>query len=103
MEKLDLMEDQYDIPMTFDEDQVPSMPFVPGQDIGAWGEGVTVYGVARGHRREHTALLLMADMFGFASEEEMEDTKAYLWNHGQYQLEQVGERVSVFGLFSAAE
>ena len=33
----------------------------------------------------------MADMFGFASKEEMEDTKAYLLSHGQYQLGQVGE------------
>ena len=31
----------------------------------------------------------MADMYGFASEEEMEDTKAYLQSHGRYQLEQV--------------
>ena len=31
----------------------------------------------------------MADMFGFASEEEMEDTKCYLWSHGNYQLGQV--------------
>ena len=97
------MEEQYYIPMTFNEDQVPSVPFVPGQDIGAWGEGVTVYGAARGHRRESKNPLLMADMFGFASEEEMEDTKAYLWSHSRYQLEQVGERVSVLGLFSAAE
>ena len=97
------MEDQYDIPRTFDEDWVLSVPFVPGQDIGAWCEGVTVYGATRGHRRECKTPLLMADMFGFASKEEMEDTKAYLWSHSQYQLEQVGERVSVFGLFPAAE
>ena len=45
------MDDQYNIPMTFDEDRVPSVPFVPGQDIGAWGEGVAVYGAARGYRR----------------------------------------------------
>ena len=97
------MEDQFDTPMTFNENQVPLVPFVPGQDISAWGEGVMVYGAARCHRKEHKNLLLMADMFGFASEEEMKDTKAYLWNHGQYQLEQVGERVSVFGLFSVVE
>ena len=29
----------------------------------------------------------MADMFGFASEEEMDDTKGYLWSHGNYQFE----------------
>ena len=67
------------------------MPFVPGQDISDWGEGITVYGAARGHRRERKTPLLMADMYGFASEEEMEDTKAYLLSHGQYQLERVGE------------
>ena len=33
---------------------------------------------------------LMADMFGFTSEEEMSDTKAYLCSYGNYQLEQVG-------------
>ena len=93
--KIDLMEDQFDVPMSFNEYRVPSVPFVLGQDIGAWGEGVAVYGAARGYRRECETPLLIADMFGFASEEEMEDTKAYLLNHGWYQLEQVGERVSV--------
>ena len=85
------MEDQFDVPMIFDEHQVPSVPFVPGQDIGAWGEGVVFYGAARSHRRECKTPSLMADMFGFASKEEMEDTKAYLLGHEWYQLEQVGE------------
>ena len=77
------MEDQFDVPMIFDEGRVPPVPFVTGQDIGAWGEGITVHGPARGHRREHQTPLLMADMFGFASEEEMQETKAYLWSCGQ--------------------
>ena len=85
------MEDQFNVPMILNEHWVPSVPFVPGQDISAWGEGVAVYGAARGHRREQKTPLLMADMFGFVSEEEMEDTKAYLLSHGWYQLEQVGE------------
>ena len=89
--KIDLMEDQFDVPMIFDEHWVLFVPFVLGQDMGTWGEGVAVYGAARGHRRECKTPLLMADMYGFASEEEMEDTKAYLLSHGQYQLEQVGE------------
>ena len=38
--KIGLMEDQYDIPMIFDESHVPPAPFVPGQDISSWGEGV---------------------------------------------------------------
>ena len=91
LEKIDLMEDQYDVSMAFDENQVPSMPFVPGQDISAWGEGVVVYDAARGHRRECKTPSLMTDMFGFASEQEVKVTKAYLWSHGWYQLEQVGE------------
>ena len=32
---------------------------------------------------------LMADMYRFTYEEEMEDTKAYLHSHGNYQVEQV--------------
>ena len=48
--KVDLMEDQYDRPMVFDEAWVPPNPLVAGQGISAWGEGVAVYGVARGYR-----------------------------------------------------
>ena len=59
--------------------------------------GVSVYGVAWGHRREVETPSLMADMFGFMSKEEMSDIKEYLCSHGNYQLEQVGatEHVSV--------
>ena len=85
------MDDRFDVPVIFNEHWALSVPFVLGQDIGAWGEGVAVYGAARGHRRECKTPLLMADMFGFASEEEMEGTKAYLLSHRQYQFEQVGE------------
>ena len=52
---------------------------------------MSVYGAGWGHRREVETPSLMADMFGFISEEKMSDTKKYLWNHGNYQLEQVGE------------
>ena len=34
----------------------------------------------------------MADMYRFASEEEMSDTKAYLWSQRNYQLEQVSAK-----------
>ena len=92
MAKIDLMEDWFDAPMLFDHSQVPPMPFMPSQGRGAWGTGVAVYGAARGHRRATSTPLLMADMYGFASEEEMEETKAYLKSHGNYQLEQVGKQ-----------
>ena len=51
---------------------------------------MAVYGAARGHAIAKETPSLMADMYGFTSEEEMSDTKAYLCSHGDYQLEQVG-------------
>ena len=48
--KADLMEDQFNRPMSFDEALVLPNPLVAGQGIGAWGEGVIVYGAARGYR-----------------------------------------------------
>ena len=62
---VDLMEDQFDRPMAFDEALVPPNPFVPGQAVGAWGEGIAMYGAARGYRHQHTTPTLMASMFGF--------------------------------------
>ena len=85
--KVDLMEDLYDQPMEFDEARVPPDSVVAGQGIGACGQGVAVYGVAKGYRRQHTMPTLMASMFGFDCEEEMADTKQYLLTHGSYQLE----------------
>ena len=83
------MKDQYDLPMAFDEASIPDLA-VARQNVGAWGQGVAMYGAARGYRQSHTMPTLMASMFGFACEEEMADTKQYLLSHGGYQLEQVG-------------
>ena len=87
--KVDLMEDQYDHPMVFDPELIPD-PAVAGQNIGAWGQGVAMYGAARGYRQPRTTPTLMASMYGFKCEEEMDDTKQYLLSHGGFQLEQVG-------------
>ena len=89
--KIDLMEDQFDKPMVFDESQIPTqvLPVATGQDHGAWGYGVGVYGAAQDYRREVATASLMAGMYGFACEEEMAATKEYLHRHGGYQLEQV--------------
>ena len=86
--KVDLMEDQFNHPMLFDLAQIPD-PAVAGQNIGAWGQGVAVYGAAKGYKRPRTTPTLMSSMFGFECEEEMDDTKKYLLAHGGYQLEQV--------------
>ena len=55
--KVDLMEDQFDRPMAFDEALVLPNLFVPGQGIGAWGKGLAVYGVARGYRHANILCL----------------------------------------------
>ena len=85
------MEGQYDIPMRFDLDCIPSgtLPAAAGVEVAIWGYKVAVFGVAQGHRRATETPSLMADMYGFKSAEEMSDTKAYLGAHGNYQLEQV--------------
>ena len=89
--KIDLMEDWYDVPMQFDLDHIPAntSPAAAGEEVGSWGYGVAMFSAARGHMREYEMPFLMADMYGFASEEEMSDTKDYLRSHGNYQLEQV--------------
>ena len=91
------MEDHYGEPMTFDESRIPAhvAPMAAGTEVGSWGYGVSVYGAAQGHRRESVTPSLMADMYGFALEEEMQDTKAYLRSHGGYQLEQVNKCLSL--------
>ena len=94
--KIDLMEPEYDIPMAFDDAQNPSTPAAAGQNIGEWGYGIGVFGVAWGHACGCETPSLLADMCGFKSEEEMEDTKAYLHSHGGYQLEQVGADLCPF-------
>ena len=83
------MEGEYDLPMMFDENLMPDSPAAAGENIRKWGYGVAVFGVAKGHCRAKETPSLMADMYRFASKEEMSDTKAYLWLHGNYQLEQV--------------
>ena len=50
--KIDLMEPEYDIPMTFDDAQIPSTPVAAGQNIREWGYGIGVFGAAHGHAHE---------------------------------------------------
>ena len=85
------MEDQFDVPMWFDLGHIPtnSTPTAAAEEVRSWGYGVAVFVAARGHRIEYQMPSLMADMYRFASEEEMSDTKDYLRAHGNYQLEQV--------------
>ena len=96
--RIDLMDDQFDRPMVFDPAQIPD-PAVAGQSVGAWGQGVAVCGAAKGYQRPRTTPTLMASMFGFECEEEMDDAKKYLLLHGSYQLEQVSCQCSLFSIY----
>ena len=89
LKKIDLMEPEFNQPMTFDDSRVPDWPVTSGAEIGSWGYGVQVYGVTRGHKKKRETPSLLADMCGFSCEEEMQDGRQYLWNHGNYQIEQV--------------
>ena len=59
-----MMEDKYGEPMTFDESLILAhvAPMATRAEVGLWGCGVTMYGAARGHRREVMTPSLMADM-----------------------------------------
>ena len=52
--KTDLMEDWFDVPMTFDESWIPAhvLPMAAEEEVRAWDYGVSVHGAAQGHRRE---------------------------------------------------
>ena len=78
--KIDLMEDWYDVPMWFDPDHIlaHTTPAAAEGEVRLWGYSVAMFGAARGYRREVATPSLMVDMYGFASKEEMSDTKAYL-------------------------
>ena len=50
------MEPEFDQPMMFDDSKVPDWPVTSGTEIGSWGYGVQVYGVARGHKRKRNSI-----------------------------------------------
>ena len=95
--KIDLMEDEYDVPMRFDAGRIPSVSTAAGQQIGEWGYGVGVYGAARGYVREKETPSLMSSMYGCRCDEELQDTQKYLREHGGYQLEHVSSKSSKWG------
>ena len=86
LKKIDLMEPEFDQPMMFDDSRVPDWPVASGTEIGSWGCGVQVYGVARGHKRKRETPSLLADMCGFSYEEEMQDARQYLLLYNRYVI-----------------
>ena len=56
-----------------------------------WGDGITVYGPSQPLKGKQV-LSLMADIYGFKSQEELMRVQRYCWEHGGWQLEQVSCR-----------
>ena len=56
-----------------------------------WGEGIQLAGVVQYIKGKKTSLL-MADSYGFQSQEELLHVQKYLKDHGGWQLEQVSCR-----------
>ena len=60
-------------------------------DESPWGEGIRVCGAAQPLKGRLTASL-MADGYGSGSQKELLRVQDYLRDHGNWQLEQVGNR-----------
>ena len=82
------MEAEYDEVLHW---EVPG-PVEPGESSMApetpWGEGIQLVGVIQPLRRKQTPSL-MADSYGFQSQEELLRVQKYLKDRGGCQLEQV--------------
>ena len=67
-------------------------PAVPGEAATSsetpWGEGIQLAGVVQPLKGRQTSSL-MADSYGFQSQEELLRVQKYLKDHGGWQLEQV--------------
>ena len=67
-------------------------PAVPGESSTApntpWGEGIQLADVIQLLKGRQT-MSLMADSYGFQSQEELLHVQKYLKDHGGWQLEQV--------------
>ena len=70
-------------------------PSVPGEAAAPsetpWGEGIQLAGVVQ-HLKGRQTSSLMADSYGFQSQEELLRVQKYLKDHGGWQLEQVSYR-----------
>ena len=70
-------------------DPGPTVPSEASQTFDTpWGEGIHLAGVVQPLKGKTTSSL-MADSYGFQSQEELLRVQKYLKNHGGWQLEQV--------------
>ena len=66
-------------------------PAVPGEDATEPNDGITVSGPSQPLKGRQTPSL-MADSYGFKSQEELMRVQKYCQDHGGWQLEQVSCR-----------
>ena len=86
--RIDAMEPEYEQLLSWED---PG-PAVLGEDATEpnkpWGDGITVSGSNQPLKGRQTPSL-MADSYGFKSQEELMRVQRYCWDHGGWQLEQV--------------
>ena len=89
--RIDVMEPEYEQLLSWED---PG-PAVPGEDATEpdkpWGDGITVSRSNQPLKGRQTPSL-MADSYGFKSQEELLRVQRYCWDHGGWQLEQVSCR-----------
>ena len=87
MARINAMEAEYDKTLHW----VDPGPAIPGEVAASsgtpWGEGIQLAGVVQPLKGRQTSSL-MADSYGFQSQEELLRVQRYLKEHGDWQLEQ---------------
>ena len=89
---VDEMEDEYDQPFRFNPEVVHTeraTRSASAVEPSQWGYGINVYGKRRYQAKPSEKSTLNAAMYRFQSDEEHNRVQAYLWTHGNYQLEAV--------------
>ena len=85
------MEPEYEQLLSW-EDPGPAVPGVAATEPNKpWGDGITVSGPNQPLKGRQTPSL-MADSYGFKSQEELLRVHKYCRDHGGWQLEQVSHR-----------
>ena len=87
------MEVEYSVLMTWSPHQTP-----PSDSSSQWGHNIKVVGLPQRESGTKQKSLL-ADMFGFTSDGELNNVTNYLRSHGGFELEQVRTKVTCVQYF----
>ena len=91
------MEVEYSVLMTWSPHQAP-----PSDTSGEWGHNIKVVGLPwreSGTKKKS----LLADMFGFTSDGELNNVTNYLRSHGGFELEQVRTNATCVQYFATKQ